>query len=141
MQDIILFIQHHLTLSLAAAVIFVLLLIIELLRAKRNNLMVDPKHMTQLINHHHAIVIDIRSKDIFSKGHVIDAMNIAANELKETSKKLEKFKSKPIIIVCVSGMEAQKVAATLLKQGYNAFGLSGGMRAWVSADMPVIKES
>jgi len=52
---------------------------------------------------------------------------------------LEKFKSKPIIVVDNSGFESQKIASFLLKQGYTAYSLNGGMRAWATAQMPIIK--
>ena len=140
MQDLITFFGNHPLLSMAAAVVLVLVFIVELLRAKRNTFNISPTSAVQLINHQNAVVIDIRPNDIYRKGHIIDAQSISQQEMKNSLKKLEKFKNKPIIIVCSAGIESQKVAALLLKQGYNAFSLTGGIRAWNNAGMPLVKE-
>ncbi len=140
MQDLTTFISKHLGLCLAAAFVFVLVTIVELIRAKRNIVNINPARVTMLINHDDAVVIDIRSSDSFRKGHIIDAVSMTAKELQENSKKLEKFKIRPIIVICNTGLESQKIAALLLKQGYNIYALSGGMRAWIEAQMPVVKD-
>lgn len=140
MQEVVSFISHHVLLSSGIVIIFALLIMVELLRAKKNMHAISPLHATQMINHNHAIVIDIRPPDLFQKGHIIDAQLIAANDfLKMPVKKREKFKTKPLIFVCQTGLEAQKIAATMRKQGYNAYVLAGGMRAWLDAQMPIIK--
>jgi rhodanese-related sulfurtransferase len=140
MQDLTIFISQHPGLFSAAAIIFVLAMIVELLRAKRGNSRIDIPKAIQFINHDNAVVIDIRANDLYRKGHIIDAHSIAAKDLTSNTKKIEKFKTRPIIITCNAGLESQKVAALLLKQGYNAYSLSGGTRAWTDAGMPLIKE-
>lgn len=140
MQDLTLFLSHHLALSLAAIVIFILLMIVEAMRAKRSRTGITPAELTQLINHQQAVVFDIRPQDAYRQGHIIDSQAVTAQELQKPSKKMERFKSKPLVIVCNTGMESQKIATLLLKQGYNAFSLSGGIRAWIQANMPLVKE-
>ncbi len=140
MQAFITFAQQHAALSLALATVFLLLVAVELVRAKRNLLNISPATATQMINKDNAVLIDIRAKDAYRNGHIIDALSIPANELRENTKKIDKYKIKPIIIVCGAGVESQKVAADLLKHGYNAYSLAGGMRAWLEAQMPVVKE-
>jgi len=140
MQDITTFITNHPFLSLMIAVIIVLLMILEWIRLQRNTFQVTPFTATQLINRDKAVVIDIRPTESFNKGHIIDAESMPAQELKDHLQKLEKFKGRPIIIVCTAGVESQKIAALLLKQGYNAYSLASGMRAWKEANMPIVKE-
>ena len=139
MQDITPFIQNHLSLIIALSVVIVLLLIVELMRARRNAFSMTPTQAVQLINHQEAVVIDLRAKEAFQKSHIVNAVSMPQSELKDPVKKLEKYKSKPIIFVCSTGIESQKIAAALLKQGYNAYSLAGGMRAWLTSDMPIIK--
>ncbi len=141
MQELTTFFSHHLLLSLAAAAIFVLIVIIETIRAKRNVFNVTPTQAIQLINRENAVVLDIRPKDAYRLGHIIDAISFTTQEITGTSKKLEKFKIRPIIIVATVGSESQKIAALLLKRGYNAYSLTGGMRAWNEGQLPLIKES
>lgn len=140
MQELSTFISNHLLLSVAAIAILVLLLIIEFLRAKRNTVNITPLQTTQLINHDNGVVIDVRSQDAYRKGHIIDAYSISGQELQTSTKKIEKFRARPIIIVCNMGVESQKIASLLLKNGYNAYSLAGGMRGWEEAQMPIVKD-
>jgi len=140
MQDVLTFLSNHATLSGSIAILVVLLLIVEFMRAKRNNFSVSPTQLTQLINHQNAAVIDIRSNELYRKAHIIGAHSLQSKELIDNSKKLEKFKNKPLVIICGTGMESQKITTQLLKRGYNAYALAGGMRAWSDAAMPVVKE-
>jgi rhodanese-related sulfurtransferase len=140
MQDLTTFITNHQLLTALTATAIALAIIVELLRAKRKSIGVTAAQAILLINHDNAVVIDIRPVETYRKGHIIDAKSIPANELSENFKKVEKFKTRPLILVCTTGIEAQKLAASLLKQGYNAFSLAGGMRAWSEAQMPLVKE-
>lgn len=139
MQELTLFISHHAELSAAAVIIFTLLLIVEYLRARQKAVSINPAQATQLINHQHAVVIDIRDPDSFKQGHIVDAHSMTSQDARGNNKKIEKYKNKPVIVVCHNGQESQKVAASLLKQGYNAYSISGGIRAWVNAQMPLVK--
>lgn len=141
MQDILIFISQHWLLTTALVIVLVLLMIVEVIRLKQNTFNISPLQTTQLINHENATVIDIRTTETFKKGHIIGANAISAQEIRENSKKLEKFKTRPLIIVCNAGIESQKIATLLLKQGYNVYSLHGGMRAWSEAEMPIVKES
>jgi rhodanese-related sulfurtransferase len=140
MQELITFINHHLLLSAVTAIVLLLVLIVEMLRAKRRGAAMTPARVTQMINREQAVILDLRAQEIFRKGHIIDAISMTPQEVQENSKKLEKYKNKPIVLVCAMGMESQKTAALLQKQGYNVCCLSGGMRAWTNAEMPVVKE-
>jgi rhodanese-related sulfurtransferase len=140
MQDISTFIALHPILSLATIVVFVLVVIVELIRAKQKSGNLGPLQLTQLINHQNAAVIDLRTNDVYRKGHIIDAFSITKEDIHKHPKKLEKFRSRPVIFVCNNGLESQKMAALWQKQGYNATALSGGMKSWHDAQLPVVKE-
>lgn len=139
MQDLITFITNHPYLNLAAVAVLLLIMFVELLRAKRNVFNINPTQATQLINHDNAVVIDIRQQEAYRQGHIIGSQLIISQEIRQNLKKLEKFKNRPIIVVSNMSSESQKIAALLLKQGYNAYSLNGGMRAWSDAQMPLVK--
>lgn len=139
MQELTTFINLHPTLAIAALIVLILIMCVEFLRAKRNTFSINATQLTQKINHENAVVIDVRPREIYLKGHIIDAHSMTPAEIRENTKKLEKFKAKPIIVVCATGVESQKIAALLLKRGYNAYSLSGGIRAWIEAQMPLVK--
>jgi rhodanese-related sulfurtransferase len=140
MQELTTFMSKHVLLVSAAFGAIILLFIVEILRTRKQSFSVSVAHAIQLINHKNAVVIDVRSPEAFKQSHIIDAVSIPVSELNTNAKKLEKYKNKPIILVCNAGVESQKTAAFLLKQGYNAHSLAGGLRAWTEADMPLVKE-
>jgi len=140
MQDFINFLLKHEALSAGVVFLIIALIIIEFLRAKRHRFSATPAQVTNLINRENAVVIDLRPRENFAKGHIIGAQSVSAKDIKENDRKLEKFKNKPIIIVCATGMESQKLALYLKSQHKQVYILGGGMRAWVDASMPIVKE-
>jgi rhodanese-related sulfurtransferase len=140
MQELTTFLSNHMALTYALAIVLVLLMIIEFFRLKRHAFRVNTSQAIQLINREHAVILDIRSPDLFQKGHIIDAQLLTSKEILENPKKIERFKNKPIILVCSTGNESQKVTLSLIKQGYNVYLLSGGIRAWTEAALPLVKE-
>ena len=54
-----------------------------------------------------------------------------------TFQALKSLKSKPIILVCTTGMTASGIATAMHKAGFESvYVLSGGMGAWQSAGLP-----
>jgi rhodanese-related sulfurtransferase len=139
MQDIVLFLQQHWQLTAPLIVVLVLLILIEFIKQKQSAAGVSPVQLTQMINHENAVIIDVRSTDMFVQGHIINATSIPAHTLEESLKKIEKFKSQPIVLVCAAGADSSKAAATLQKNGFKVHTLAGGMRAWREAELPIIK--
>lgn len=140
MQDIISFITNHPYLFGAFGFVVFLLLVVEALRAKQNVYAIPPQKAVLFINHDNAQVIDIRPNEAFKKGHIIDAVSIPQTELNPQNKKLEKLRTRPLILVCSAGTESHKLAVQLLKKGYNIYSIAGGMRAWLNDQLPVVKE-
>lgn len=140
MQEILLFTQHHLTLTIALVVILMLLAILEYIKSKQSSTSLSPAVATQMINHQQAIVLDIRTREAYQAGHIVNAISIPMAELENNYQKLNASKAQPIIIFCATGSESLRATALLLKNGFTAFILSGGMRGWKEADMPLVKD-
>ncbi|MCG2578463.1 rhodanese-like domain-containing protein [Dechloromonas sp. XY25] len=101
---------------------------------------VSPGEATQLINREDAHIVDVREAEEFAGGHLPDAINIPAGKLGERVGELEKFKSKPLILCCASGMRSNKACSELKKQGFDQlYNLAGGVDAWVGAGYPIKK--
>ena len=84
-------------------------------------------------------VIDLRSAEAYSRGHIVNARNVPFDELSARLDKLAKFKTKPIVAVCEAGLTSTKALNTLRNSGFeNVYGLKGGMTAWSQAGLPVI---
>jgi rhodanese-related sulfurtransferase len=95
---------------------------------------------TLLINQQNALVLDVRETSEFEKGHVLNARNLALGEFEARSAEIDRYKSKPVIVVCENGNRSDKAVAALRKQGFGqVFALSGGIGAWRQAGLPVEK--
>jgi len=139
MQDILVFLQHHSTLSASLIAVLILLTILEFIKSKNSAQRITPARAIQMINHQNAIILDIRTKDAYTTGHIVDAISIPLTELESKYKKLEKSKTQPIIIVCAAGLESPRAASILAAHGFTTHLLSGGIRGWKDSDMPLVK--
>ena len=92
----------------------------------------------QLINRKDAIVVDVREPAEFKVGRVANSRNIPLKELDAKLNELEKFKNKPILLLCQSGNRSASASGTLKKAGFaEVVALAGGLAAWQQAGMPV----
>jgi rhodanese-related sulfurtransferase len=96
---------------------------------------------TQIINQGKALILDVREPDEFAAGHLRDAKNISLKTLPAKLGELEKFKSKPVIVVCATGTRSSGATARLKKAGFSeAVSLDGGMAAWQAQSLPIVKK-
>lgn len=94
----------------------------------------------QLINHKNAMVLDVREQSEYDTGHVLNAKLIPLGKLKERLGELEKYRDKPIVVVCRSGNRSGSACHLLGKQGFaQAFNLAGGVQAWQKDKLPLEK--
>ena len=101
---------------------------------------VNPAAATLLINREDAQVIDVREAEEFAAGHLPDAKNVPLAKLADRISEIERFKDKPVIVCCASGMRSGKACGELGKLGFaKVHNLSGGIDAWVGAGYPVKK--
>lgn len=101
---------------------------------------VNPAAATLLINREDAHVIDVREADEFAGGHLPEAKNVPLSKLSDRIAEIEKFKDKPVIVCCASGMRSGKACGELGKLGFaRVHNLAGGVDAWVGAGYPVKK--
>jgi rhodanese-related sulfurtransferase len=100
----------------------------------------DPQTMVQLMNREKAVVIDVCEPDEFARGHVIGSKNLPLGQLEDKLGQVVKNKSTQVIMVCQVGARSSRAAATARKLGYdNVQSLSGGLKAWAAASMPIEK--
>ena len=125
-------------LLLAVALVSGTLLVWPYLRRATGGPWVTASQATHLINREDASVIDVREPAEYGGGHVLGAKNIPLARLATPGADLGKRKDKPVIVYCETGERASKAAAALKQQGYTRVSsLSGGMKAWREAGLPV----
>jgi rhodanese-related sulfurtransferase len=141
MEQLITFANNHPLLCAAwAAIVFMIVVIsirIKLSPVKQ----VSPQELTFLVNKNDGLVIDIRAEKDFKVSHILDSVYFATDKANNNDfTSLEKYKDKPIIVVCTAGLTASKIANQLLKAGFNQVNLlKGGMNAWLAAGLPTAK--
>jgi rhodanese-related sulfurtransferase len=101
---------------------------------------VDHIAAMQFINHKNALMLDVREQSEFAAGHVVNSKLIPLGKLKERIGELEKYRERPIVVICRSGQRSASACALLGKQGFaQAYNLNGGITAWQKASLPLEK--
>lgn len=140
MEQLLEFAGNHTLLVALFVGILVLLVGNEVARHLRKFREVSPTQATQLINREDAVVLDVRSANEFQEGHIGGARNVPADALEQHKKQLEKLKDRPVIICCIAGPRSTKVAGWLTANGFErVYLLAGGIRAWQSENLPLVK--
>ncbi|PIU16926.1 MAG: hypothetical protein COT19_03510 [Gallionellales bacterium CG08_land_8_20_14_0_20_59_87] len=100
----------------------------------------DTVRAMQLINRNNALVLDVREQGEYDGGHIINSRLIPARQVKERIGELEKYRNRPIVVVCRSGSRAVPIISWLGKQGFKeTYLLNGGILAWQKANLPLEK--
>lgn len=102
----------------------------------------NPAEVTRLMNHEDALLIDLRSKTDYDKGHILGAWNIPAASIDQQLDKIRnKAGDKPVILYCGNGMESQRVGRKLQQAGLERLHLlKGGLPSWQQASLPLTSE-
>jgi thioredoxin 1 len=83
-----------------------------------------------------APIVDVRSPEEFTNGHIVNAINININSdsFEREINKLDK--SKPVLVYCLSGSRSSYAARAMRAEGFKeVYELSGGMIRWRAAGL------
>ena len=101
---------------------------------------VDHIAAMQLINHKNALILDVREQGEYDAGHILNSKLIPLGKLGERIGELEKYRERPLVVVCRSGQRSASACVLLGKKGFaQAYNLSGGVMAWQKASLPLEK--
>lgn len=93
-----------------------------------------------LINREKAVLLDVSEVEEFATGHPGGARNLPLGQFEERLTQVVKNKTLPLILLCPSGARARRAEAMAKKLGYEkAQALTGGLRAWKDANLPLEK--
>jgi len=132
------YIGNNLLIS-AGLIISLLLLIFNELKIKKQHIAtVDPFKAVQLINIG-ANVLDLRSADVFKKGHIVNSKNMTEEQISSKKKSLG---NKTTIIVCETGESSSKLVNNIRSSGVESvYGIRGGINSWSEANMPLVSKN
>jgi rhodanese-related sulfurtransferase len=83
-----------------------------------------------------AILLDVREPYEWQAGHAPKARHIPLAQLHQRAHELPV--GRPVVTVCRSGARSARAAAMLAREGRQVSNLSGGMHAWMRAQLPVV---
>lgn len=139
MQQLLEYAVNH-PFLVSAAVLMILVVAIHEFRARTQSFAsIAPSEAVRLMNHG-GVLIDIRRKEDYDAAHIVGARNVPGAAIAEGAKSLEKWKEKPVIAYCDTGMTAGSAARHLARLGFKqAYNLRGGLAAWRQENLPVTK--
>lgn len=112
------------------------MLIAQMMRGGGNSISVADA--TLKLNREDAVLVDVRETQEWDRGHIAGSRHIALGQIGKRLHELEKFKTKPVIVVCASGNRSSSACGALKRAGFEqVFNLSGGIGAWSDANLPV----
>lgn len=97
---------------------------------------VSPADVVSLPEGH--VLLDVREDDEWAAGHAPDAHHLALSDLDPRA--LPPGVAGRVLCVCRSGGRSAKAVAVLRDSGVDAVNVRGGMSAWVSAGLPVVRD-
>ncbi len=138
MEQIIEFIGNH---PLLVGSLIALVAILIASESRKGGKSISSQAVTTLINHQNGIVLDVREKADFSKGHIVDAVSMPHGKVTERMGELNKHKDKPIIVVDTMGQHSGSVVKQLKEAGFEqVVRLQGGIGTWTSDNLPLVKK-
>lgn len=130
------FLLDNLVLAMAAAFSGTLALVYWMRPADPGQ--VEPMSAIQMLNSNQGLYLDVRPKEQFTKGHIVNSKNIPFDELDAKAKMIEKFKAKPVIVVCERGSRSPAATKKLRQLGFEkVFLIRGGIQNWTASNFPL----
>ncbi len=123
---------------LAAAIIIILVMITRKTSKGINNISVQ--NVTELLKENELLILDVRSNEEFSAGHLKESKNIPVQSLSLKIASLLDWKDKKVLVYCHSGGRSMAASQMLKKSGFTKiYNMAGGVSAWVGAGNKLIK--
>ena len=124
---------------LAAALLAVIIMLI-MHEARKSGPSLSPQQAINLVNSEQGVFVDLRDAATFKQGHIVDALNIPAPKLADRLAELEKYRDRPIVLVCKMGQQAGGAGKQLRAGNFEkVYKMSGGMMEWVNLQLPTVR--
>lgn len=133
------FVQHH---WILVGLFIMLLGSFVMNEMRRSGKRLSPGELVQLMNRDQAIVLDVRERADFSKGHIKGSLHIPLNSLKQRIGELKKDEGKQIVVVDKGGQHGGTAIKTLNEEGLtNVIRLRGGIESWKGDSLPLSRKN
>ncbi|MCQ4200379.1 rhodanese-like domain-containing protein (plasmid) [Streptomyces sp. NA03103] len=87
-----------------------------------------------------AVLLDVRETPEWKAGHAPGAVHLSLSRLAAGAALPPDVRDRPVVAICRSGNRSQQAAKLLVSRGVDAVDVTGGMKAWAEAGLPVVDE-
>ncbi len=85
-----------------------------------------------------AVLLDVRERHEWQAGHAPRAVHLPLSALASGAALPARVKDRPLVVICRSGNRSRRAAELLSARGADAVDVTGGMRGWAAAGLPVV---
>lgn len=133
------YVVNHWPYALLLAAMLVVLAVSEFRHMTLEHGAISPSQAVRLLNAG-AIAIDLRSREEYAAGHIANARHVPGIDIVAGAATLAKWKEKPLIAYCATGMTAGSATRELGRLGFKqAYNLRGGIAAWRQENLPLTR--
>jgi rhodanese-related sulfurtransferase len=121
------------------AAVIVIFIVMEKI-TNRGGLQVNIKAAQALVKDHSVTILDVRTSQEFSQGHIQGARLLPVDEISGRLNELDSLKDKRILVYCHAGNRSARACALLSKNGFTQVNnLQGGITAWTNGGNKIVK--
>ncbi len=125
---------------LVAALLAVIVMLI-MHEARKSGPSLSPQQAINLVNAEDGVFVDLRDAAEYKGGHIVDSLHIPASQVEKRATELEKYRDKPVVLVCKMGQQAGMAGKQLKAAGFGkVYKMAGGMMEWGNLQLPTISK-
>ena len=99
----------------------------------------SPQKAINIVNAEQGVFLDLRDAADYKQGHIVDALHIPSAKLAVRMPELEKFRNKPIVLVCKMGQQSGAAGKQLKANNFDkGYKMTGGMMEWSNLQLPTV---
>ncbi|MBU3657629.1 MAG: rhodanese-like domain-containing protein [Rhodocyclaceae bacterium] len=103
---------------------------------------VSPQAAIAIKDRENGVFVDVREEHEVAVGHIKGSLHLPLKTLADNLAKLEKYRKKPVVVICAAGQRSAAGTRVLLKAGFeDVCQLDGGIQAWEKAGLPLVRGS
>ena len=138
MSEIVTFFYNNFWLCSGFVGVLIIYLAFEANQRKNAAQSVSAQEAIQLTGHEKGRFVDLRGEKAYQNGHITGAICTSADNLKQGTKALQKYKERPVILYGDDSYSARQCQRLLSEQGFSkVYILKGGLQQWRAENMPV----
>lgn len=101
---------------------------------------ISPTEAAVLIESNDTLILDVREKDAFAKGHLPNAISVPIDELDKRLDEFSEHKAEEVVVYCNDGSTRGPRATKQLNDAgfFKAMNLKGGVEGWKRASLLLI---